>query len=80
MQALLRKGMDALSQTEVGSALQIFFNLQLLEKVSFRACSFNLHSLLSGWQMLPVHGAMTVSQHSDRIASPACVDDSLMYH
>ena len=34
MQEALRKGMDSLSQAEVGSALQVYFNLGQLRQVS----------------------------------------------
>ena len=33
MQAALKKGMDSLSQAEVGSTLQVFYNLQELPTV-----------------------------------------------
>jgi hypothetical protein len=37
-QAALHAGMDALSQAEVGSALQVYFNLHELPQARLRAC------------------------------------------
>ncbi len=43
--AALRAGMETLSQAEVGSALQIYFNLNKLPQV--QSCMFSTHAGLS---------------------------------
>lgn len=56
LQELLRKGMEALSQAEVGSALQVYFNLGELKEVR----SFVLNSFSSLVSYVHQHQARLV--------------------
>lgn len=55
LQELLRKGMEALSQAEVGSALQVYFNLGELKEVRCLLCSAALAHLTGCNAWLLIH-------------------------